>query len=206
MFRRTSVAVIIALFMVISISGLYYERSVYRYDDGRPREDYIDNFVDDSLGAGNNFIGGISSTMQTMQDIFGFVGGLPVIKDLVSRDEKDWSKVEIYEIDYRKERNRYKTDLDVLPPEEFVEVGDELIVKIICADYDVLDTYNVYRVFYRVWTYGNNGYYTDYKCYMGAIYKRDGFLGKTIRKVKRGNYLGIHPLGYVTSEQLDWVN
>ena len=93
MLKRTSVAVIIALLMVISISGLYYERSEYRYDDGRPKDDYIDNFVDDSLGAGTNFIGGMSATMQTMQDIFGFVKGLPIIKDLVSRDDKDWSVV-----------------------------------------------------------------------------------------------------------------
>ena len=90
MLKRTSIAVIIALLLVISISGLYYERSAYRYDDGQPKDDYIDNFVDASLIAGNNFINGISGTMQTMQDIFGFVAGLPVIKDLVSRDENDW--------------------------------------------------------------------------------------------------------------------
>lgn len=206
MLKRTSIAVIIALFLVIGISGLYYERSVYRYVDGRPKEDYIDNFVDASLVAGSNFIGGMSETMQTMQDIFSFVGGLPVIKDLVSRDEKDWSKVEIYEIDYRKERNRYKTDLDVLPPEEYVEIYDQLIVKIICADYDF---WHPHRVFYRVWYYGSSGYWTDYRCYASAMYKRKNiftfFTGEYIRKADVDKYLGVCMPGYVEYEKIEWI-
>jgi len=212
MFRKISVAGFMALLIVLAVSGFYYDRAVYRFADGKPREDFVDNFVNDSVMVGESYINGVSSSINNIYNIFGIVRNIPIIKDLVyiedeeEEGQKDWTKVEVYELDYRKFTNRNKTDLDVLPPEEFVNVGDELIVKIICADYDVLDTYNVWRVFYRVWTYGDNGYYTDYKCYMGAIYKRDGFLGKTIRKVKRGNYLGIHPLGYVTSEQLDWVN
>jgi hypothetical protein len=144
--------------------------------------------------------------MQTMQDIFGFVGGLPIIKDLVSRDEKDWSVVEVYEIDYRKEKNRYKTDLDVLPPEEYVELGDELIVRIICADYDI---WHPHRAFYRVWYYDESGYWTDYKCYSNGMYKRKNiftfFTGEYIRKADMGKYLGICPLGYVEYEKIEWI-
>ncbi len=209
MFRRISIAGFMALLIVLAISGLHYDRSVFRYADGKPREDFIDNFVNDSVMVGENYINGVSASMHNIYNIFGIVRKIPIIKDLIyieeEEGEKDWTKVETYELDYRKFTNRNKTDLDVLPSEEFVEIGDELIVKIICADYDVLDTYNVYRVFYRIWTYGHDGYYTDYKCYMSAIYKRDGFFGKIIRKVKRGAYLGMHPLGYVTSEELEWV-
>jgi len=206
MLKRTSVATIIALLLVISISGLYYERSAYRYNDGRPKDDYIDNFVDASLVAGNNFINGISGTMQTMQDIFGFVGGLPIIQDLVGREEKDWSAVEVYEIDYRKERNRYLTDLDVLPPEEYVEIGDELIVRIYCADYTI---WKPHRSFCRVWYYDESGYWTDYKCYGNGMYKRKNiftfFTGEYIRKADTGKYLGICPLGYVEYEKIEWI-
>lgn len=209
MFRKISIAGMMAFLIVLAISGLYYDRSVFRYADGKPREDFIDNFVNDSVMVGENYINGVSASMNNIYDILGIVRKIPIIKDLVyieeEEGEKDWTKVEIYELDYRKFTNRNKTDLDVLPPEEFVEVGDELIVKIICADYDVLDTYNVYRVFYRVWTYGLDGYYTDYKCYMSVFYKRDGLFGKIIRRVKRGAYLGMHFLGYVTSEELEWV-
>ena len=203
MFRRTSVAVIIALLLVISISGLYFVRSDYRYNDGRPKEDYIDRFVDDSLIAGNNFVGGMSETMNTMQEIFGFIKELPIIKDLVSRDKKDWSEVEYYTLDYRKEVNRYKTDIDVLPPEEYANVGDEFIVKIICADYNI---WQPARIFYRIWYYGENGYWTDYKCYHRAVYKTKSFFSsERIRKVDAGQYKGICPLGYVEYKKIDWI-
>lgn len=211
MFRRISVAGMMALLIVLAVSGFHYDRSVYRFADGRPKDDFVDNFVNDSVMVGENYINGVSASMNNIYNIFGVVRKIPIIKDLVNIDgieeegKRDWTKVEIYELDYRKFTNRNKTDLDVLPPEEFVEVGDELIVKIICADYDVLDTYNVYRVFYRVWIYGLDGYYTDYKCYMSVFYKRDGLFGKTTRRVKRGTYLGMHFLGYVTSDELEWV-
>ena len=204
MLKRTSVAVIIALLLVISISGLYYERSAYRYDDGRPKDDYIDNFVDDSLLAGNNFIGGISGAIDSVNDIFHFVGKLPIINQLLVKDEKDWSSVEVYEIDYRRIENRYLTDLDVLPPVEYANVGDELIVRIYCADYDI---WHPHRSFHRIWYYDENGYWTDYKCYERAMYKRDilGVIGKQVRKVSTKKYLGIAPMGYVEYEKIEWI-
>ncbi len=204
MLKRTSIATIIALFIVIAISGLGFERNVYRYEDGKPREDYIDNFINDSLLAGNNFIGGVSGAIDSINDIFGFVGKLPIIDQLVVRDEKDWSDVEVYELDYRRIENRYKTDLDVLPPEEYVEIGDQLLVRIFCADYDI---WHPHRSFYRIWYYDDTGYWTDRKCYERAMYKRDflGVIGKQIRKVSTKKYLGIAPMGYVEYEKIEWI-
>lgn len=204
MLKRTSVATIIALFIVIAISGLSFERNVYRYEDGRPKDEYIDSFVNDSLDAGNNFIGGISGAIGSVNDIFHFVGGLPIIKDLVSREEKDWSSVEVYDLDYRKIENRYKTDLDVLPPEEYVELGDELIVRIYCSDYDI---WHPHRSFYRIWYYDETGYWTDRKCYERAMYKREvlGVIGKQIRRVSTRRYLGIAQMGYVEYEKIEFV-
>lgn len=204
MLKKTSIAVFMALFIVIAISGLDYDRAVYRYEDGKPRDEFVDNFINDSVSAGDNFIGGVSSAMTTIHDIFGFVGKIPIIKELVFIEEqKDWTKVEIYELDYRKAINKNKTDLDVLPPEEFVKSGDQLIVKTICADYDI---WHPHRVFYRIWQYGYDGYYTDRRCYARASYKREiiGIIGKKIRKVDKGKYLGAYPLGYVNYEEIDW--
>lgn len=208
MFRKTSIAVFIALFIVLAVSGLYYDQSVYRYADGKPKEEYIDNFVNDSVLAGENFIGGMSGAMTTISDIFGIVRKIPIVKELVIvEEEKDWTKVEIYELDYRKAINRNKTDLDVLPPKEFVKYGDELIVKTYCADYDV---YHPHRAFYRVWIFTTDGindyYYTDRRCYASATYQREiiQIIGKKIRKVNRGKYLGSYPLGYVNYEDVEW--
>jgi hypothetical protein len=204
MLKRTSVATIIALFIVIAISGLSFDRTIYRNADGQPKEDYIDNFINDSLLAGNNFIGGISGAIGSVNDIFHFVGKLPIISQLVAKDEKDWSSVEVYDLDYRRIENRYLTDLDVLPPEEYVEVGDQLLVRIFCADYDI---WHPHRSFYRIWEYGPEGYRTNYKCYERAMYKRDflGVIGKQIRKVSTKRYLGIAPMGYVEYEKIEWM-
>jgi len=204
MLKRTSIATIIALFIVIAISGLSFDRNVYRNEDGKPKEDYIDNFINDSLLAGNNFIGGISGAIDSVNDIFHFVGKLPVINQLVKKDEKDWSSVEVYEIDYRRMEDRYLIDLDVLPPEEYVEVGDQLIVRIFCADYDI---WHPHRSFYRIWYYGSSGYYTDFKCYERAMYKREvlGVIGKKVRRVSKGGYLGIVQQGYVKYEEIEFI-
>lgn len=194
-----------ALFIVIAISGLYYNRDAYRFADGKPKGEFVDNFVNESVNAGNTFIGGVSSAMTTIHDIFGFVGKIPIIKELVFVEEqKDWSVVEIYELDYRKAINRNKIDLDVLPPEEYVKNGEQLIVKTICADYDI---WYPHRAFYRVWYYNEyDGYYTDRRCYARASYKREiiGIIGKKIRQVDKGKYLGSYPLGYVEYENIEW--
>ena len=205
--KKISIAGFMALLIVLAMSGLHFDRSVFRYADGRPRADFIDNFVSDSVMVGENYINGVSVSMNKIYNIFGIVRKIPIIKDLVyieeeEEKEKNWEKIEVYELDYREIKNRNKTDLDILPPEEFVEVGDELIVRIIPADYDVLS--DIYGGFYRIWFYGENGYYTDYKCYLNAIYKRDGFLGKVIRKVKTGVYIGVYPLGYISYDDIDW--
>lgn len=203
MLKKTSIAVILALFIVLALSGLYYDRNVYRYENGKPKDDFIDNFVNDSVNAGNNFIGGVSSAMLTIQDVFGLVRKIPLVKELVIDEEKkNWNKVEIYELDYRKAVNRDKTDLDVLPPEDYLTVGDELIVLVYCADYTIWN----YRKFYRIWYYNENGLWTDNRCYATAMYKREilGVIGKEIRKVDKGKYLGMCPLGYVEYEAIKW--
>ena len=204
MLKRTSIATIIALFIVIAISGLSFDRNVYRNEDGKPKEDYIDNFINDSLLAGNNFIGGVSGAIDSVNDIFHFVGKLPVINQLVKKDEKDWSSVEVYEIDYRRIEDRYLIDLDVLPPVEYANVGDEFIVRIFCADYDV---WHPHRSFYRIWYYDETGYLTDRKCYERAMYKREvlGVIGKKVRRVSTKKYLGIAPMGYVEYEKIEWI-
>lgn len=203
MLKKTSIAVILALFIVLALSGLYYDKSIYRYSDGKPKDDFVENFINDSVDAGNNFIGGVSSAMLTIQDVFGLVRKIPIIKELVIvEDAKDWSKVEIYELDYRKTANRDKTDLDVLPSVEHLSVGDELIVLVYCADYTIWN----YRRFYRIWYYDENGLWTDSRCYATVMYKRKilGVIGKEIRKVDKGKYLGMCPLGYVKYEKIKW--
>ena len=96
--------------------------------------------------------------------------------------------------------------MDVLPPEEYVEIGDELIVRIYCADYTI---WKPHRSFCRVWYYDETGYWTDYRCFDGAMYKRKNiftfFTGEYIRKADTGKYLGICPLGYVEYEKIDWI-
>lgn len=204
--KKISIAGFMALLIVLVMSGLYYDRSVFRYMNGKPREDFIDNFVSDSVLVGENYINGVSASMNKIYNIFSVVRKIPIIKDLVYNEEeekeKNWNVIEVYELDYREFKNRNKTDLDILPPEQFVEVGDELIVRIIPAGYDVLR--DMYGGFYRIWIYGENGYYTDYKCYLNAIYKRDGLFGKMIRKVKTGVYIGVYPLGYILYEDINW--
>lgn len=204
MLKKTSIAVILALFIVLSLSGLYYDRNVYRYENGKPKDDFVDNFINNSVDAGNNFIGGVSSAMMTIQDVFGFVRKIPIVKELVIVDEsKDWNKVEVYELDYRKAANRNKTDLDVLPPEDYLTVGDELIVRIYCADYDI---WHPERKFYRIWKYNENGLWSDNRCYIQAMYKREilGIIGKEVRKADKGKFLGMCPQGYVEYEAIKW--
>src|SRR5690554_3663490 len=102
MFRRISIAGFMALLIVLAISGLYYDRSVFRYADGKPREDFIDNFVNDSVMVGENYINGVSASMNNIYNIFGIVRKIPIIKDLVyfeeEEKEKNWNKIEIYEL------------------------------------------------------------------------------------------------------------
>lgn len=207
MFKKTSIAVFIALFIVIAVSGLYYDRNKYRTAHGNPRggfDGYVDRFVNDSVLAGETFISGISTAMTSIEDIFGIARKIPIIKDLVYvKEETDWSSVQVYELDYRRSENRNKTDFDVLPPEEYVKKGDQLIVRTICAAYDIWHPH----VFYRVWFYDENGYWTDLKCYSKLTYKREilGVIGKPVRKVIRGMYLGRMRLGYCEKFEEDYI-
>ena len=120
MFRKISVAGFMALLIVLAVSGFYYDRAVYRFADGKPREDFVDNFVNDSVMVGESYINGVSSSINNIYNIFGIVRNIPIIKDLVyiedeeEEGQKDWTKVEVYELDYRKFTNRNKIHLFLL--------------------------------------------------------------------------------------------